>query len=165
MKWGEEKRALLGSFFLIEFFSTASSSVCIFFSRKGLYILYIYIYINIFKAFFILLFFSSHVYCARHHKSFSHVYTGQLFCCTRVFTGGSSNILDPSTVRRELCHGNVHIGDGGTTAMLQQGVFFFKCCKTFSSCLFFYRAIFEIKCVQIAVVVSSSLTHWLLHLY
>ncbi|KAK8775574.1 hypothetical protein V5799_031080 [Amblyomma americanum] len=54
---------------------------------------------------------------------------------------------------RNMSRKNVHIGDGGTTAILQHGVFFFNALKLFQA-FFFYRASFEIKCLKIALVVS-----------
>lgn len=78
MKWGEEKRALLGSFFLIEFFSTASSSVCIFFLEK-VYTYYIYKYILTYLKLFLFYCFS--------RPMFIVLVTTSLF---RMFIQGSS---------------------------------------------------------------------------
>lgn len=114
-----------------------------FFFKEKVYTYYIYI-LTYLRLFYFLVFLVLCLLCSSPQVFFACLYRAALLLHACVFTEGSSNSLDPSTVRRELCHGNVHIGDGGTTAILQQGVFF-NAVRLFRAVLFFLPGHFRNK--------------------
>lgn len=122
---GRGKTSTSWQFFLTGFlFFLKSKWRCLhFFFKEKVYTYYIYI-LTYLRLFYFLVFLVLCLLCSSPQVFFACLYRAALLLHACVFTEGSSNSLDPSTVRRELCHGNVHIGDGGTIAILQQGVFF-----------------------------------------